>query len=345
MSILEKLFNKLTENRAASNPNTNHLILYAIIVGGLVIIALISLLLTSYWNGIGSCGSKILPESKFSCYTYYAVANNNVSICGQLNGNFAYECMTAVAMNHSEIPACESINSSAFESACISNISIASMNASACMILQEPYKSQCSYAIAKKENFGNLSICAEIANSSYKEICNSIYYYKKAENTRNFSYCNKLSSIPNYTILSMMNSSVLGLENSEYTYFNLTPYGDCYASIAYITQNSSLCERLTGINRYICYKKFASKTNNLTNTSNICSSVPSYAKADCLYSLKINESISTKNASLCLTINNSEFAYTCIFDIVGKYGNTTYCNYIPNSTIRSSCYLSLANTT
>ncbi len=351
-----------TREKDARTEERKRLAIYTLVAVVLVVIAIASLLATSFAGGVGSCSSKLFIQSKYSCYLYYAMAMKNASVCNALPSTYAYSCVVTVASNYSSVGMCGAIGSSGYRDECVLDIGVSEKNVTSCGSLPEPYRSTCAYDIARDTDFASLSYCSYIGNASEETACTSEYYYKEAERTGELGECSYLPDTANTTVLDDIMStqlnastldSLLGYDiYSNSSYYNEThvaeptPYGYCYASVARLTGNESACGLLNGTDLALCEAGFVNSTAiNYTDLGSSCADAPAELQSYCYAGIVDYKALDTKNATLCMTINQTDLAYSCLSDLAQKYANSSYCNYISNITVRQSCYLYLNGTT
>ncbi len=311
----------------------------------LLLIAMFALLLTKPTNTLSSCGSRVLPGLKYSCYEYFANQTKNASICNNIPTPMRYTCISNVALISSNSGICtQSSLPSSYASSCLNAVGIATRNSSVCAEISGTNESACAYGIAEAMNFSSASACSYINNNSLMNECYAKYYYEEAASTSQYTYCNSLPNVPNTTIMVDMlaTSSNMSLISDAYIYTedNVTPMGLCYSNVAYLTKNQSLCSLLTGISSQLCAAPFAaSKTFNESQLLSSCSSVPSDLYSVCVEGVQTDEALQNKNVSICLSMNQSSFKDSCISELAAKMDNSTYCSYISNSTLQQSCLL------
>lgn len=336
-------------------------LIYASIAIALVIIAVLSIVLSSNAESLSSCATKVLPRAKLSCYVYYANTMHNESVCGQLNGLQRDICMNDYSYNYSSATACTDINSLQYKESCILGISLQTKNVTACGLLNQSGQDNCIYAIAKDENFSNLGLCDIIKNTSIKQSCDTLYYYINAMTYENFSSCLNLPDILDNTTLYTIASSDYNPFQSgafyEAMYSNITPQDYCYIGVAYKTDNRSLCNNLNGSTRALCNSTTKNKelgnniSTNLTNHINMTLGYGNNASESAALrnitgaSISIYNALTERNISACLKINQSAYVYTCVVDLAKQYNQSSYCSYLENSTLSYNCYLAFNNTT
>lgn len=326
--------------------------LYAFALAALVAVAILTLLLARPASGVQSCQDKLLPQSKYSCYVYYANLTDNASLCGSLGslgGQYGDQCVYDVATNHSAIGQCGAIRSGYLETLCVSQISLSERNMTGCGQLAEPGRSACIYAIAENESFTDLAACNAIANTTESLECGSTYYYDSAMAAGDPADCAYLQDQPNATALSAVMTAA-GSDQSYfalYSYSNVTPRGYCYSKVAYLTGNRSACGSLSGPDAALCASSFANYGSmNATALESYCASAGSSGiQAACIDGITVYDAVSKGNATACMGLNQSGVQYACIVDIATKYNDSSYCSYLNGSAEQSSCVLNVGNST
>lgn len=346
------------------------------IISLIVIILMVIALIIIFFNSINTnksqfnkCEDIVLNSYRTSCLMYLANTTENISICNAINPIDKNQCISNIATLENNANLCTLINNSTASSNCTLNISIITKNQIICNNLSGSYKASCLYHFAKLNNFNNINNCKSITNISDQNICTNLFYYNKMIKTKNQNYCSKVINQTNFTILYLMlnnknklfNSSTKNnlnlsniktniLNNSqkisssiiELVSNNVTLKNFCYFKSALISKNSSICNS-TGYLKNICMNKFNkqqlnNKTNNFTDQINDCNELISYNLTSlCRVGVYTTYAINTKNISICLKINNINYRNICIGNMAQKLNNLSYCNYLSNATIKSSC--------
>jgi hypothetical protein len=336
-------------------------ILYAFAVLVLVVAALAVLVadtLLAHSTGVKACMGILLPQSKQACLQNIASSTGNVSVCSYIPGAGMDSCISEVAEAEGNLSMCGRINStSPYYDACVYNISYASNSLNGCGLITNPnYRSSCIYALAEKLGFSSASYCSLIPNSSSRSICLDMYYYNLAVSSRNATYCVYLPPSVNDTLLYAMTAQQSAQSGAfsynvtlplYYSVINATPQGLCYYRAAIALKNESLCNfagsELSTLCTYSFYAPSVNSTLNTTglNASTICAKAPSYLQQYCKMSVQTSLAVKYGNASICLSLGDNQFAYSCINTLARSRNSTSYCNYIQNLTARSACILML----
>ncbi len=332
------------QDGSANRPlNLRMAMLFAAILAAIAISVIV---LTLPNPGVSQCSHKVIMQSKYQCYTYYAIKEDNVSVCNGVQGLYRDECINAFAYNRSAIGACGMINYTPYKVYCFTGISAIRKNASGCSALTEPNRSMCLFGVAASLNFSTFQECTAITNTSYKSRCNSMYYFNRATRSMNASYCGYLPGYNNTDVLADVmgvSTNLTGAVNfALYSNYNLTPFEYCYSRLAFLKHNISECYFLSGAPASICESQFANPSYSAVNISNMtasCGSLPADEQQLCLSGVSIYNALITKNMSICNKLNSSDSQYTCAVDIASKYGNATYCSYLTNSTLANNCYI------
>ncbi len=314
---------------------------YAIVVVALAVIAVVLILASSASIGLQSCSGKVVEQARYSCYTYYAHLYSNTSICGNLAGQYKDDCVYNVSMSLSNPSLCASISSQSYRAKCVSGISSSTRNATACSILAEPYASSCLYGVAKAEGFSSASLCASISNSTLSASCAASHYYDSAMTSRNAGYCAYLSHSPNSIELdAIMASEGASSSPAIYTFYNVTPFGYCYSTVAQELGDKSMCDSLNSTDAAICIAGFSSQVPlNITQARSSCdqlASTNSTLQYACNAGISIYSAVHDRNVSLCLSLNGS-FHDTCVLDVATAYNDTSYCSYMSNASAAYAC--------
>lgn len=347
------------------------------IIGLIVIILLVIALIIIFFNSINTnksqfnkCEDIVLNSYRTSCLMYLANTTENISICNSINSVDKNQCISNIATLKDNANLCNLINNSTISSNCALNISIITENQIICNNLSGSYKASCLYHFAKLDNFNNINNCKSITNISNQNICTNLFYYNKMIKTKNQNYCSNVINQTNFTILYLMlnnknqlfnlstKKNNLNLSNIKINILNktkkisssivelisnnVTPENFCYFKYAISSKNSFVCKS-TGYLKNICNnnfnkQKFNNKTNNFTEEINNCKQLVSYNLSSlCSVGIYTTYAIDTKNISICLKINNIDERNICISNMAQKLNNLTYCNYLNNATIKSSC--------
>ncbi len=336
------------------------LIILAVITVALVIIAGVVLVAASTGTPLSRCNRIIVSQQRSACLLGLANATGNVSVCSYLHGSQSEECVSGIALASGNPGLCSSLSyNESLYGQCVISTGMSSHTVSYCLSLSEPYLSSCVYTIAEAGNFSNISECNYISNASLKGQCSAKSYYEEVLKSRDASYCAYLPSTLNSTLVSYMagtSVSVLGESNASAAlpYLNATtPMQYCYYNVALLNRNSSMCSMAgsklsaqcsaslsTGSN----YTVGASNVITLQNVTSLCAAAPASVQSLCADSLYTYIAVKQRNASVCDLISSGVYQYACYTSMARTYNDSSYCDYIQNSTIMSDCLI-YGNTT
>ena len=319
----------------------------------LVIIAGISILLTSGGTPLERCNGILLSKQRSSCLSALAESTSNLSVCSYLNGSASYEyqCISSIALSALNVSYCSSISyNKSYYSECVSSISNRTGNISYCGLISEPYKSQCEYSIAERGNFSDSSLCSTISNSTLQANCEYRSNYRTAFLQKNQSYCAALPDYQNYSLLSYMLNLGSPSHNitSYISFLNTSPQQYCRYSIAIESYNRSLCSSVGGYLSLVCSYSLGeiaiNSTTNITlnDTGAICNSAGS-EKSLCTYALYSYLALKNNNATTCGAIESPLLQYSCYAALAKRYNFPSYCGLISNKSISNICYSNLAS--
>jgi len=347
-----RLHRKKEEAPSKAKPRLNlghheRIRLYALVTVVLLALALVSLALQIHPSGQKGCSGIVLSQPRDNCYLSMANYTDNATVCRSISSiNSQAGCITSIALSKDNATICAGLaNSTTYYYQCVTQISQKQQNPTDCVLLSEPYSSQCAYALATNQSFSDNSTCAYVSNSSQASLCNSMYYYNTAISKSNPGYC---SQLPNYTDRLIVDSILqqntgnytLQLQQVQLAELNLTPRGYCYYRLASLTSNYSLCAGQPGVLGQLCsYGESSTNQTALPLNASVCSSAPSQIANVCTYAVLISTALTSENLSACSQISDINYKYACITAYASKY-NSTACTQISNLTYRQSCYAS-----
>jgi hypothetical protein len=328
-----------------------------LVVGLLVVAAALYLYVGFPRDSYQACSSIAYTNQKVSCLDALAYSSENISICRSVPGSDAQGlCMSRVAEKLGNVGACnEMSHGSSYFVGCIENLSESGKNISGCTALNGSLEYQCSLDVITSVGYSNLNDCSAIQNGTFEEECTSLYYYSKAQSSRQPSYCGQIVYSDNATVSDIIQQS--GPELAGYypilAYsLNLTAGDYCYMNLAYETMNQSICASVGGYGSTQCQSLVATESTNSSaaksnySASNLTSAC-GYAKGNvsqiCDYALTIASAVSEKNVTKCSSVNSTPLQYSCITTIADDYNDSQYCSYINNSTFRQGCLISIYN--
>ena len=355
------LFQWKSANSGAGDQKTKlsereKLLVGGVIAAALVVVAAFTLIASGGGTPLSRCRGVVLSQQRYSCLEQLANSTSNASVCSYLPGIYQAGCVSGVAARTGNLSVCSQVESNeSYYSACIFGVSNSTVSASECGLLADPYKSECLYNIASKENFTNAEICSGISNTTLNSDCTDKADYNYAVKNGDLGYCAMLPNTQNYSLISYMvgngAASVLNF-SSPLAFINSTPQQYCRYRIAKLTYNESACAGLGGYLSLICSSNFQSLQTTsgaskitLQNVSSLCASTPSFASTLCAYAIYTYIAVANENASICKSIGLPASQYGCYAGIALRYKNSTYCSYIGNTTARVSCLATTANST
>ncbi|EET90476.1 MAG: hypothetical protein LVQ97_02915 [Candidatus Micrarchaeales archaeon] len=300
-------------------------ILMSIVTVGLMLAAIYVLLLSNPYNTstLKGCDGFAANSTRYQCITNLAEQTGNLSMCSALPSQLGGSCISYIAYSTGNYSICKGITDPQQEQDCIYRF-VGTYNTSLiCSALSNAtLGSNCYYLYASRSNFDNLTECSSIPESGLRLNCTDIYYFNKASDTLNASYCNALPNsgkeTPLYLFLNdsaaLSNTSSININPFAYSLYNITDRSYCYYSLEKKTNNTALCAYVQGDLAYDCAVNSSINLYgmNLSRAEAICASAPSYVGSDCVDGLLISAAV--------------------------KYHNTTYCGYITNSSMKSLCY-------
>ncbi|MCL4383111.1 hypothetical protein M1278_00540 [Candidatus Marsarchaeota archaeon] len=282
-------------------------------------------------NSTETCKSINNSVMYSNCILNISIITQNETICNDLNNSYKYSCQYYFSKlnNFNNLNQCRSIANTSDRNIC-SNM----------FYYNQMLKT-------KNQNY-----CSNITNTANLSILNLMINNNIANNTKYklFNISNSSSSAINLSNINktILNTNNLNLElnNSEIIFGlvsnNVTPQNYCYFDSAIISKNLSTCN-LAGNLGFICRTELnpqnsVNKTFNLTAEVNNCNKLSSYNLTSiCQIGIYTSYALKTKNISICLKINNISERNICIINMAQQLNNSVYCNYINNTTIKSSC--------
>ena len=345
------------EKRAMETTQRERLVALAAITVVLVVVGSVVLVTTSAGTPLSRCTRIIVSQQRSACLFALANSTMNVSVCGYLNGAEASQCISGVALLRGNVSTCNGLSSNESSySQCVISVGTSKGVASYCSTLSEPYLSTCAYGVAQRNNFSDASVCATIGNATLRNDCAMKSYYSEAVSSKNPVYCSYLQASANATLVSYMSqssASLFGISNATAVlpYLNsTTPQQLCYYNVALLARNLSACNMVGGQLNMLCKARLtttssyntslANATANsitLENVSLLCSSAPSSVQSLCVYSLYSYIAAQQKNASVCGLIQSPLYQGSCYAGLAQRYNDSSYCDYIQNASIKSTC--------
>ncbi len=301
-----------------------------LLVAALVLSVLDALAVTP----LQGCGRILLPAQRNACYAQLANSTENATICGLVGiEQQRSTCALGLAEREGNASACYAAGMTQADAAlCATDAAQYSGSFSECLALgNSTYKSTCIYDLEQEHGFDNVSYCSDIPNSTEIAYCQDTYYYNRALDTLNATYCSMLPDSSNGTPLYVLmqvqaaNSSSVDslsyLEANPLATLNSTDLAMCYYQIAARTGNQQLCAHTSGTLNDLCLSESgAQKSTNYTNTTITPASVAE----------------SCGSAGLSGTLLNACENYLFL-SAAASHHNETYCSYITNASIKTTC--------
>ncbi len=329
--------------------------LYIAITVILVAIAIVS----TVWTGLykpGTCSS-IFPSQNYNCISQVAYTTSNLSMCSTLPAQYSSQCYIAIAENTKNDTACGLALDRNVSEECVSFIANATANPGLCAGLSPSVMQSCIDRIEVGTGIANA--CYTIPNSTGKLSCVSAVYLAQAVIHKDKNYCARMPS-NNDTNITLSAFSMLGFSPgaaysgvgqvlSIASIANIT-FGardGCYASLAYISSNSSYCGFASNSTRPLCNlaaSHFSSVSYNataglnLTEFMNLCQQQADPAL--CNSTIYYFKAVSARNTSAC-TVLPVPYSYQCYYTLAQIYNSTSYCGYIANTTLNSQCVVAV----
>lgn len=332
---------------------------YVLATAALLLLALLFLALGGKRPALDTCKGVLLQNQRNACFLALAGSTGNALVCDYVDVQAQRDsCFVGIAEAQNNASMCgEANHTGAQYSLCLLNVSMNTGNESYCHLLNGDYRSLCTMDLVRAEGFSNLSMCNSIDNASVRNECGYIYYYNGALKSGTASYCEKLPSAANSTVLSLMttesvgSSAGIGMQVFLLSTLNVSPQSYCYYRLATLFSNSTLCAQTTGLLNQACFGALAqvNSTANTINMTDVCtllqgnlsslSSGASNLSRLCMPSVLTSEALSTRNISKCLRITIPSFVYSCITTYAKNYSDASYCSYIiNNSSAQQDCY-------
>ncbi len=318
----------------------------------LMIIALLVIVFSLARNPtpLQRCKGIVYSSQRNSCIQDLAINTSNASTCAAIPAPYQYSCIDALAQNTNNATVCNMINNSMTSTDCIINLSISNENPYYCTTISNAtLESDCIYSVSEKGYMTNESYCGMIQNHSGMEKCNYIYEFDRAMSQANGTYCSALPDA--YTADAVQASTLIGsypeISNPSFIFYtslaNLTDRQLCYAGLSQLPGNQSECYSLTGAAENLClYGSVSPLSNNSTsantiNITQVCSSSNSTYSSICGFSSLLANASIDNNYTVCLSSPNNNYADLCLIYIATQYNDTGDCNYISNSSLRTTC--------
>lgn len=306
------------------------------------------------------CSGYLYAQDYYNCI--YSVANttHNITVCNTLPAFGRDNCLTGVATETQNISVCSRIGntSSAAYGGCVTTLLHTTDNMSYCGTLQFPFSSDCIYNLSARYSFSDLSMCSELANTSYQTACSDLYYFKKADSGGDPTFCNNLEKtkapISLYTIeLNQSETNVSAPQYSgeilAYSALNFTPYAYCNYKLAVDFKQQALCKNLNNnLSATVCNSTFLTSNTvpantltinfNATNVTAACADTQYKGFCAFVYSVNKATSVAGGNETACMQLNESEGRDTCLYSLALTYKNPAYCNPIQDANIVSACF-------
>jgi len=300
-------------------------ILMSIVTVGLMLAAIYVLLLSNPYNTstLKGCDGFAANSTRYQCITNLAEQTGNLSMCSALPSQLGGGCISYIAYSTGNYSTCKGIADPQQEQGCVYRFVGTYNNSLICSALSNAtLSSNCYYLYAGRSKFDNLTECSSISASGLRLNCTDIYYFNKASDTLNASYCGELPNSGNETPIylflngsaSLSNSSSINVNPFAYSLYNITDRSYCYYSLEKRTNDTGLCAYVQGDLAYYCAVNNSINLYgmNLSRATAICASASAYVGSDCVDGLLISAAV--------------------------KYHNTAYCGYITNSSMKGLCY-------
>ena len=322
-------------------PHRDRVLITVFGIGALLVIALVlSVLNARAVTPLQGCGRILLSVQRDACYVQLANSTDNASVCSLVGTEQQRSaCAVGVAMKENNVSACyEAGMTQADAASCAAETAQSSGSFSACLELNnDTYKSSCIYDLEQKYSFADVSYCNDIPNSTESSYCQNTYYYNKALNSLNATYCSMLPNTPSGTPLYVlmqvqaMNASSTGslsyLEANPLATLNATDSAMCYYQLAARTGNPQLCVYTSGALNSLCLSESRAQISaNYTNMTITPASVASSCR------------LAGLNGTLLDMCENYLF-----LSVATSRHNETYCSYITNASIEATCASAATN--
>lgn len=321
---------------------------FGVVAAILVVAAALSMLIhTSHQSNF--CTAQFTSQQKYTCLESIAVRSDNSTACASLAGSYKDGCYVQVAAKENNILLCGYVSNSTLRAACTTQIANSTGSYDYCLQLGQPYSDSCLYVVGTSR--GNESACSLIANATISKTCSYTIDFSKAAEYRNSTYCSLIGNgtyAQTYAILNSThgqnasstagNLAIVSYYYASYLNLQMSPRDMCYYSLAYVSNDSSYCKRISNSSlETLCQKAYAasntvSGASYYGNLSKLCSAS---GQSSCPFSTLIS-AVYSKNATKCKSLNSSE-STACFASIALYYGNSSYCGYIANATLNGAC--------
>ncbi len=325
---------------------------YGLVAAIIIVLAIVSFAVAPSGSGIAGCRSILFGTSQ-PCVESLAIETLNSTMCAGLHPAYANQCYLAIAQNTSDQELCRRINGSVAAGQCYLYIANSTKDPALCSMVNGSAGSECAYSIAVETN--DTSACPGGSGTGAGKECASTIYMNDAVKTGNAALCSEITSSneSNDTYGIIINSS-LGkypglalnitqiLEYGAITNATVGAMGICYTSVAMRTGNESYCNYVQGsalgnacTEYFIRSNQSKSGSFNATALMGYCNQAGANSTT-CKYGLETVEAYDSGNLTICKGIP-APYSYNCYYYLAEKYNDSSYCNYIANSTINGAC--------
>jgi len=302
----------------------------------------------SHETALRKCENIALYSYRYTCLFDLANTTGNSSICGLLPASYSNACYLSLARKTFDAVLCGKITNATYAASCFQSIALHTGNLSFCGREPAPFADACYSIFANK--LANPSVCTYIKNLTSRTICSSEIFANLAFTTNNASYCNNVSNSSNTSITEAVMSNAtmpsvvnVSLQLSSYLFQqggHISAKDFCEIGVGYITNNLSLCSRVSPYLNQACLQVINSKSAsqravNFTQALQACNFTGSYAKA-CIDAVLLSEAVKTGNLSICSQMNETS-GYVCYEALAKVKENASICSYIANKSISSAC--------
>jgi hypothetical protein len=279
---------------------------------------------------LAACEAVADGAEKQSCITSFAVAGDNLSLCGLAANSTA--CRFAVdpcagaadpdlcgALAKSEPSLCDS------DTSCILNYSIEKGSASSCNLISDTVVATACAAAAK-----NQDECDGLSSQAQQDYCHELY----AIYTDNYSICSLISSGSSYSLgcLSSFAASMhdLSICNADSLAFN--NLWACYTNYSLSTGDLSGCEQIASLattSFYTCVSGYANTFGdpaacNIINTTRPDTTL---AERDTCYQGTILTYNSNLNSSDCAGVLDPDWQNECYVEAAILQNDSSICDH------------------
>lgn len=294
-------------------------------------------------SGYHSGCSGYTGSAQFQCVVSASISSKNISACtSTYTGTDLQDCIYAVATGAGRASLCSQLESQgSLQQGCYADVAQSTANASVCNYVSQKTAAQCIYSSLKAGNFASDAQCAYIINGTSRSVCENAYYYNNAAIDRDASLCGYLPNTTNTTQIfyAAPNASIEYVQNSSITLRDL-----CYIQLSGEENSTAPCQQLGGKFAAACEKSVLAsgissiRFNVSTQTANeVCGAYSSPNASLCDYYYYSKAAIVQNSVSLCGNLNAS-FSSLCVLTLATNKSNSTYCNYVENSSLSSLCF-------